>query len=418
MKKYQLVCSVCGKPFEDEAEPYVCPACGGLMEPRIDLSAQAEHYRQVIRDGCQTGVWDYRDLLPVEGVDEAVTLGEGNTPLLSADRLAKVIGVESIFLKNETVNPSGTYKDRFATLALSMEKAKKTPAVALGSAGNAAAAMAAYSAKAGMPCFVLLPPGAVAERGWQVRGYGANLIRMEHTIDDCISMAKQGEILFGWKSLTTNMLTNPLPSDGYKTIGYEIGKQLDFQVPDWVIVPVGGAALLNKIYKGFQDMLELGLIDKIPRFVGAQAAGCAPLADAFQKGLSKPEIWPGVPQTVAFAIADVCVYDGVTALDVLKKTGGGAEAATDEEILEAMHLIASKEGVVAEPASACSVACARKLVQKGIIRTADRVLCVLSGNGMRDLKLMEQGQKEVPFVKHRDVEGVKAAVNAYLEARE
>lgn len=416
MKKYQLVCSVCGKPFEGEEEPYVCPACGGLLEPQFDLADRAEEYRQVIHGGCQNGVWDYRELLPVEGVDEAVTLGEGNTPLLRADRLASVVGVDSLFLKNETLNPSGTYKDRFATLALSIEKAKKTPAVALGSAGNAAAAMAAYSARAGMPCFVLLPPGAVAERGWQVRGYGANLIRMEHTIDDCINMAKQGESLFGWKSLTTNMLTNPLPSDGYKTIGYEIGKQLDFQAPDWIVVPVGGAALLNKIYKGFKDMLELGLIGKMPRFAGAQAAGCAPLVEAYRKGLSKPEIWPGVPQTVAFAIADVCVYDGVTSLDILKKTGGCAEAATDEEILEAMHLIASKEAVVAEPASACSVACARKLVDKGIIQPADRVLCVLSGNGMRDLKLMEQGQKEVPFVKHQDVEGVKAAVKDYLSA--
>ena len=303
MKKYRLVCSVCGKPFERDTEPYVCESCGGLLEPEFDLAANASHYREVIRGGCVSGVWDYRDLLPVEGVEAPVTLSEGNTPLLTASNLGPIVGVEQLFLKNETLNPSGTYKDRFATVALSIEKARNTPAVALGSAGNAANAMAAYSAKAGMPCFVILPPGAVAERGWQVRGYGANLIRMEHTIDDCISMAKQGEALFGWKSLTTNMLTNPLPSDGYKTVGYEIGKQLNFQMPDWIVVPVGGGALMNKIYKGCKDMLELGLIDKIPRFVGAQASGCAPLVDAYQKGLKNPEIWPGVPQTVAFAIA-------------------------------------------------------------------------------------------------------------------
>ena len=414
MKKYRLVCSVCGKPFERDTEPYVCESCGGLLEPEFDLAANASHYREVIRGGCVSGVWDYRDLLPVEGVEAPVTLSEGNTPLLTASNLGPIVGVEQLFLKNETLNPSGTYKDRFATVALSIEKARNTPAVALGSAGNAANAMAAYSAKAGMPCFVILPPGAVAERGWQVRGYGANLIRMEHTIDDCISMAKQGEALFGWKSLTTNMLTNPLPSDGYKTVGYEIGKQLNFQMPDWIVVPVGGGALMNKIYKGCKDMLELGLIDKIPRFVGAQASGCAPLVDAYQKGLKNPEIWPGVPQTVAFAIADVCVYDGITSMDVLTKSGGCAEEATDEEILDAMHLIASKEAVVAEPASACSVACAKKLVAKGVIQPTDSVLCVLSGNGMRDLKLMEQGQKEVPFVKYRDVEAVKAAVNDYL----
>ena len=414
MKNYRLVCSVCGKPFARDSEPYVCESCGGMLEPEFDLAGETEHYREVIRGGCRSGVWDYRDLLPVEDVEEPVTLGEGNTPMLHARNLAKVVGVDQLFLKNETLNPSGTYKDRFATVALSIEKAKHTPAVALGSAGNAAAAMSAYSAKAGMPCFVLLPPGAVAERGWQVRGYGANLIRMEYTIDDCIQMAKQGESLFGWKSLTTNMLTNPLASDGYKTVGYEIGKQLDFQMPDWIVVPVGGAALFNKVYKGCKDMLELGLIQKMPRFVGAQAAGCAPMVDAYRKGLKQPEKWPGVPETVAFAIADVCVYDGITSMDILEKTGGCAEEATDEEILEAMHLIASKEAVVAEPASACSVACARKLVTKGVIQPSESVLCILSGNGMRDLKLMEQGQKEVPFVKYHDVAAVEAAVKNYL----
>ena len=183
MKKYRLVCSVCGKPFERDTEPYVCESCGGLLEPEFDLAANASHYREVIRGGCVSGVWDYRDLLPVEGVEAPVTLSEGNTPLLTASNLGPIVGVEQLFLKNETLNPSGTYKDRFATVALSIEKARNTPAVALGSAGNAANAMAAYSAKAGMPCFVILPPGAVAERGWQVRGYGANLIRMEHGSD-------------------------------------------------------------------------------------------------------------------------------------------------------------------------------------------------------------------------------------------
>ncbi len=417
MGNFRLVCSVCGMPSDQKKSPYTCPNCGGLLEPEFDLNGQAEHYREVICDGCRTGVWDYRDLLPVDDEVIPVTLGEGNTPLLRAERLAKIIGVDELFLKNETLNPSGTYKDRFATVALSIEKAKKTPAVALGSAGNAAAAVAAYSAKANMPCFVILPPGAVAERGWQVQGYGANLIRMEYTIDDCINMAKEGEAIFGWKSLTTNMLTNPLASDGYKTLGYEIGKQLKFRMPDWIVIPVGGAALFNKIYKACKDMFDLGLIDKIPRFVGAQAAECAPLVDAYQKGLKKPAVWDGVPQTVAFAIADVCVYDGVTALDIIEKTGGCAVAATEEQIMEAMHLIASKEAVVAEPASACSVACARNLIARGDIKSSDSVLCILSGNGMRDLKLMREGFKEVPYVKHNDRDAIKVAVRDYLQSR-
>lgn len=417
MEKYRLICSVCGAPVQYETPPYVCEHCGGLPEPALDLSENAEHYRDVIRNGCSAGVWDYRDLLPVADVEEPVTLGEGNTPLLNARNLAEAVGVEQLFLKNETLNPSGTYKDRFATVALSIGKATGIPAVALGSAGNAAASVSAYSAKAGMPCFVLLPPGAVAERAWQVRGYGANLIRMEHTIDDCITMSERGEKLFGWKSLTTNMLTNPLLVEGYKTVGYEIGKQVDFHMPDWIVVPVGGAALFNKIYKACKDMMELGLIDKMPRFVGAQAAGCAPMVEAYRKGLKDPGVWPGIPDTIAFAIADIRVYDGVTAMDIVEKTGGCAEEATDEEILEAMRLIANKEAVLAEPASSCAVACAKKLVDKGVIKPQDSVVCVLSGSGMRDLKLLEQGQKEAPFIKHLDEEAVKAAVNAYLSEK-
>lgn len=413
MKEYKLVCSVCGRPFSGKDE-YLC-SCGGQLEPYFDLKANAEEYRDIIRNGCVNGVWDYKKMLPV-GDERPVTLGEGATPLLDADKLADLIGVKSLYLKNETLNPSGTYKDRFATVALTIEKAKNTPAVALGSAGNAANAVAAYAAKAGLPCFVLLPPGAVAERGWQIRGYGAKLIRMEHTIDDCIQMAKRGEELFGWKSLTTNMLTNPLPSDGYKTIAYELGKQLSWKMPDWIVIPVGGAALFNKVYRGMADMLELGLIDKMPHFVGAQAVGCAPMADAYERKLKKPEVWPKAPETVAFAIADICVYDGVTAMDIVEKTGGCAVAVEDSETLEVMHLIAEKEAVVAEPASACSVSCARKLVRDGVIKSDDSVVCILSGSGLRDLKLMEAGQSgKVPYITHGDVEAVKQAVYNYMK---
>lgn len=414
MKEYQLVCSVCGKVHESGKEPFICVDCGGQLEPYIPMSENKEHYCEVIRSGCNCGLWDYEDMLPVEGIQQPVTLGEGNTPLISANRLANRLGIKKLFLKNETLNPSGTYKDRFASVALSIEKYKDTPAVALGSAGNAASAMSAYSAKAGMPCFVILPPGAVAERGWQVQGYGAKLIRMEHTIDDCINMAKAGEKLFGWKSLTTNMLMNPLASDGYKTIAYELGKQLSFKAPDWIVVPVGGGALLSKIYKGYHDMLELGLVDKMPRFVGAQADSCAPLADAYQRSLRNPEKWQGVPQTIAFAIADVCVYDGVTTMDAITSSKGCAIAVSDEKILDAMRMIAEHEGIIAEPASACSIACTKELIGQGTIKQSESVVCILSGSGLRDLKLFKKSQDEETPVSCGDTDAVSKIVHQFL----
>lgn len=412
MKVYKLRCAVCGKPATRMQAPYVCEYCKGQFE--ADISVNDQEFREMIRNGCQLGVWDYRKVLPVEGIKQAVSMGEGATPYVNADSISAITGLKHVYLKNETLNPSGTYKDRFSTIALSIEKEKGTKAVALGSAGNAAASVASYSAKGGIPCFVLLPPGAVAERAWQVRGYGANLIRIENTIDDCIRHAKMGEDIFGWKSLTTNMLTNPLASEGYKTISYEIAKQSDYELPDWIIVPVGGAALLSKIYKGFKDLKEHGVTDKIPHIAAAQSARCAPLVKAFDEGLSVPEVWPGIPSTIAFAIADVCAYDGVTALDAIKATGGYAESAEEEEILEAMNWLSAKEGLVAEPASACTVACLRKMAEKGIIRPEETAACIITGNGMRDLKLFNEGKEEVPYIHYNDDEAFIETVRGRL----
>ena len=407
MEHIRFRCSICGGAAPETHRGQSCPRCGGQWEVALDLRADRDAYRACIQGGCRTGVWDYRPLLPVSTVPSPVSLQEGNTPLVEADNLARRLGIGKLYLKNETRNPSGTYKDRFATVAVSLEKAAGTPAVALGSAGNAAASVSAYCAKAKLPCYVFLPPGAVSERVWQVRGYGARLLRMGETIDDCIAMAREGAGRFGWKPLTTNMMTHPMGCEGYKTIAYELGLQMGFRVPDWILIPVGGGALLSKICKGYQEMLELGLIEKLPRLVGVQAQGCAPLTAAFRKGASSVERWPGVPETIAFAIADVEVYDGETTLHALSVTNGRSDAVPDDEILAAMRAIAEEEAVLAEPASAATVACLAKLLREGVVAPGESAVCVLSGNGMRDLRLMEQGRAEIPYAKAGDMEAVK-----------
>ena len=414
MGKYAYICSVCAAPYQTGKEGYVCPNCGGQLEPVLPAWEDTDVCRSIIDSGCRTGVWDYAPLLPVEDAAHKVSLQEGNTPLVEAENLAARLGLKRLLLKNETRNPSGTYKDRFATVAVTVEKENGTAAVALGSAGNAAAAVSAYCAKAKLPCFVFLPPGAVAERAWQVRGYGAHLIRMGTTIHDCISMAQEGERLFGWRALVTNMRTNPLGSEGYKSIAYELGKQVGYEMPDWILVPVGGGALLSKIYRGCKDMMDLGMIHKMPRFVGVQAEGCAPLVAAFQANQRTVPIWPKVPDTVAFAIADIQVYDGEATLDAIYRTKGLSVAVSDADILDAMHLIAQEEAIVAEPASATTIACVRKLLQQGLIREEEHVACILSGNGMRDLKLMEMGREEIPYIPAGDLQAVETLVRQIL----
>ena len=406
MKTYALACSICSRPYEGDGAERSCPQCGGQLEPVLDLASRAAEAAAAVTDGCRSGVWDYRPLLPVEGLTSVVTLGEGRTPLIPSDRLARRLDVGELLLKDETKNPSGTYKDRFATLALSIEASRGTAAVSLGSAGNAASAVAAYSAKAGIPCYVFLPPGATAERALQVRSYGARLIQMGATIDDCISAALACQERFGWKTMTTNMLTNPLPSEGYKTIAYELARQMEFSVPDWIIVPVGGGALINKIAKGYAELQQLGLISGTPRFAAVQAAGCAPLVDAFRRGLKEPEVWPSVPQTVAFAIADVRTYDGVTTLHALSSSGGTAIAVPDDKILEAAHWIAESEAILAEPASAATVAALKLLREQELVGPSDRVVCILSGNGMRDLRLLGHRDTDPPRFAAGDLDGV------------
>ena len=408
-----FVCSLCGRPYEMEPkERYLCPVCGGSIEPVYDLAGKRDHYRSLLQQGSAKGIWGYRELLPVDPDVVPVSLDEGNTPLLQADNLAKALGLRRMYLKNETLNPSHTYKDRFATLAVSLARHKGKRNIALGSAGNAAAALAAFAAKGDMDCFVLLPPGAVRERAWQIRSYGAKLITLEETINDCILMAKQGEELFGWENVSTATCFHPWAAEGYKTIAYEMGRQLEFKLPDWIVCPVGGGALLSKIYRGCQDMLALGLIDHLPRFVGVQAEGCMPLVQAYEAGETVAKDW-GTPDTIAFAIADVCTFESTTVLSLVRSTGGLAVAVSDPEILEAMQLTGRKEAVLAEPASAVTVAAVKKLLNNRTISPDDSVACIISGNGVRDLPLMVQGLPEVPRVGLNDVDGLREAVSAY-----
>lgn len=410
---HPFVCSLCGRAYEicAAAERHLCPTCGGSVEPVYDLTGNRSHYRKIIQEGSRKGIWGYRELLPVPENLVPVSLGEGNTPLLEADNLAKALGIRRLYLKNETLNPSYTYKDRFATVAVSMAKQRGAQSIALGSAGNAAASMAAYAARGAMDCYVLLPPGAVQERAWQIRSYGAKLITMEETINDCILMAKQGEALFGWENVSTATCFHPWAAEGYKTVGYEIGRQLEFRMPDWIICPVGGGALISKIYRSCQDMLALGLIERIPRFAGVQAEGCMPLVRAFERNDKIAEDW-GVPDTIAFAIADVCTFESATVLSLLRSTGGKAVAVSDSEILEAMRLTGRKEAVLAEPSSAVTVAAVKKMLSSGIILPDESAACVISGNGVRDLPLIVQGLPEVPRIGLHDIEGLRMAVDA------
>lgn len=333
------------------------------------------------------GIWSYREWLGVPDDVKAVSLGEGHTPLLEAKNLESILGIKKLFLKNESVNPSGTYKDRFATVAVSLEKWKRTSAIALGSAGNAAASLAAYAAVADIPCVVLLPNKAVKERAMQIMSYGAKFLLLEDTIDKCIRLAEEGDKKGLWKNVSTTTRYYPQGTEGYKTIAYELAEQMNYQVPDWIVCPVGGGSLISKIYEGFVEMKQREMITAIPRFAAVQAEGCKPLVEAYEKGEKKTEKWEN-PDTIAFAIADIDTFEGETVLQLIEETQGTAVSVDDEDIRRAMILLSTKEAVLAEPSSAVTAAAAEKLLQKKIMKEEESAVCIITGNAMRDLKLL------------------------------
>lgn len=409
-------CTVCHKPYVGSKDHFVCTYCGASIESPVNLKKDPESFRKVIREGSENGIWGYRKFFSVPESTNPVTMGEGNTPLLHASRLGEYFGMEQLYLKNETLNPSGTYKDRFATVAMTIAKAEKIKKVAIGSAGNAAAAVAAYAAKADMECFIILPPGAVKERAWQNMAYGGHFIYGDGGVNDCVKMAEDGEKIFGWKNMCTTMMNNPLACDGYKTISYEVARSMKFDAPDYVICPVGGGIVVSKVYKGFEEMYELGLIDHLPKMIAVQAEGCAPLVKAYKEGKKYTEKWEN-GNTIAFAIFDPVTFEGVTALDTVRRSGGTAIAISDDMILDVMKESARMEAVIPEPASAATIAAAKILHESGVIKNRDKVVCVLTGSGLRDLKLFNDEKQKIPTAIPENTESLKEAVAFYKQDR-
>lgn len=407
-----LVCTVCGNAYIGNTDRYVCTFCGGSIEPTIDLLANKEQLINILRSGSKVGIWDYAPFFALENHPQPVTLGEGNTPLLHATNIGSVYGLDNLYLKNETINPTSTYKDRFATIDISLKKNKGATSVALGSAGNAGSSIAAYAAVAGIDCYVILPSGPIRERAMQASSYGAKFIQSEGQIDDFLNVIETGVQEFGWANSSTTMLHNPCSAEGYKTIAYEIARSMDFKTPDYIVCPVGGGILISKVWRGFTEMLELGVIDRLPKMIAVQAAGCAPVVKAMEEGATFTSYWEN-PDTLAGSINDPETFEGVTVLDTVRKSGGRAIAVDDEEIVEAMKLCAKREAVLAEPASASVLAAVKNLREEGFLKKNDTVVCVVSGSALRDLPLLTKDHKTPPLIRPRNLEDTAKAIEYY-----
>ena len=388
MGEFAIECSSCGSRFASESDSS-CANCHGPGVITVDYASVSKDRAEGILSAEQKDLWQYADLLPVRDRGHIVSLGEGGTSLITSPRLGQRLGIETLHLKNETTNPTGSFKDRQVTVGVSRAVEIGVDTVAVVSSGNVAASAAAYAARAGLRCFVFVPEHAPEEKLVQVKMCGASARRMStrsaiEIFDEVITLCREN----GWYHLSTAGIYNPFNVEGAKTIAYELFAQFKGDMPDWIICPVGGGGLLGAVWRGFRDIVELGLLRSMPRLVGVQATGCAPLVRAIETGETPKETvanrWRD-PETVATGIADDILFDAHTAIPAVRETGGKAVAVSDEEILEAERLIAVTEGVFCEPSGSVSVAGLKRLVEQGEVKATERVCCLLTGAGVKDI---------------------------------
>ncbi|MBQ8179993.1 MAG: threonine synthase [Candidatus Methanomethylophilaceae archaeon] len=378
MAAHKVICWDCGVEVDD---PYVntCPRCGGLLTVRMELEKVKEMRPEDLRSE-PIGVWRYAPFMPVDA-SKKVSIQEGGTPLYPTRALGAEIGVEDTYVKFEGLNPTGSFKDRGMTMGVSHANELGAKVVGCASTGNTSASLAAYAAKAGMKCAVFLPSGKVAMgKLAQALFFGAKVLSVDGNFDDALALARQ---MADERKLYLLNSINPYRPEGQKSVLFEIMDQLNYEVPDRIVLPVGNAANIWAVYKALTELEEVGWIDRVPMLTGIQAEGAAPVARAFKDGAQdfEPE---RNPETVATAIRIGNPVSGRKALKAIYSTGGHCITVNDDEIIAAQQLLGRREGVCVEPASAASVAGLRKLRELGIADRDERVVCICTGNGLKD----------------------------------
>lgn len=372
---------------------FQCPDCHSILEVRIQISHLRRADLERMRESRDQSIWRWFDFFPVANRSSIVSLGEGSTPLIHAARLGEKLGLGNLYLKNDTVLPTGSLKDRSNSLGLSVAKELGFTAAAVMSTGNAAASVAAYSAAAGIKSVVMVPAGTAPSKIIQARAYGATVVVIDGNFDyEVAKLYKAAVQEFGWYDCLSS---NPYRDEGKKSYAYEMVDQLDGRIPEWVIHPTAGGTGIYAMWKGYQEFLSLGWIERVPKLVAAQSEAAAPIVAAFKKGLA--DIEPIVARkTVAESIqVGNPVSLGWRALAALRESGGTAAAVSDREILEAQALIGRLAGVFAEPAAAVSVAAAKKLRDAGVIRRDDTVVCNLTGHGLKQPEAVCLSEEEL-----------------------
>jgi threonine synthase len=377
-----LRCRECGRTY-DLAPIYTCEWCFGPLEVAYDYDAiTASVSREKIAAGPPT-IWRYADLLPVDAPGGNATLPVGWTPLVRADRLAAELGLGELWLKDDTRNPTNSFKDRVVAVALAKAVEFGLKTVACASTGNLANAVAAAAARAGLRSFVFIPSNLEAGKVVTTSVYGGTVVAVDGTYDDVNRVCAELAADRPWGFVNVNV--RPFYAEGSKTLAFETAEQLGWEPPDHVVVPIASGSLLTKIRKGFGELHTVGLLDAEPavRVSGAQAAGCSPVATAFAAGTDT--ITPVKPDTIAKSLAIGNPADGPFAVDAVRESGGSIAAVTDDEVVDGMRLLARTEGIFGETAAGVTIATLARLASDGVVRSDERVVAYVTGHGLKTL---------------------------------
>jgi threonine synthase len=378
-----LECSQCGKRREAGRVHNLCE-CGGPLLVRYDLEKTKKTWsRDAVKNG-PTSMWRYAPVLPVRDEASVVSLGEGMTPLLRTDRLGQSLGASDLWVKDEGINPTGSFKARGLSCAVSMCVELGIRKVAVPSAGNAASAMAAYAAAAGIEAYIFMPRDVPQANYIECKAFGACVTLVDGLISDCGKIVATRKDAEGWFDVST--LKEPYRIEGKKTMGYEVAEQFGWQLPDVIFYPAGGGVGLIGMWKAFDEMETLGWTSsKRPKMIAVQAAGCAPVVRAFERGAAKSEFWEDA-HTVAAGLRVPKALGDSLMLDAVRKSGGTAVAVSDEELLDASLELGAAEGIFPAPEGGACVAALKKLLASGFLKADERILIYNTGAGLKYLE--------------------------------
>ena len=388
-----LECSACANKYEADAVHSLCPSCKKVLLARYDLARAKQTLTEESLAQRPRGMWRWRELLPVREERHIVSLGEGDTPLLAASRLGSRFGCRRLFIKDEGLNPTGSFKARGISAAVSRAIELGIREMAIPSAGNAGSALAAYGARAGVLTHVYMPVDTPELNKKEGAIYAAQVTLVRGLINDCGAMVRERSAKQGWFDVST--LKEPYRAEGKKTMGLELAEQFDWELPDVIVYPTGGGTGIIGIWKAFEELEQLGFIGaRRPRMISVQAAGCAPIVRAFQQGLEQAPLWENAT-TIASGLRVPGAVADYLMLSIIRKSRGTALTVTDEEIIEAMKEIGAREGVFAAPEGAATWAAAKHLLADKLIHPEERIVLMNTGTG---LKYPEQVTASFPVV--------------------